>query len=173
MADEVGLDEALDALRATPPEDFAAVAASARLDMTPTDRADLAAALHAVVADEEATAELARGRLLDVPGPDDFGLGLRAPATKPAAPKANTRARAPSDRRTNSPSAEPPSVSGGGRRRGAGPGTEPGLRRRFAYLRALRRRLTSPKRTSARWMRSKRSRAWVTSPARSKRSAKA
>ena len=173
MADEVGLDEALDALRATPPEDFAAVAASARLDTTPTDRADLAAALHAVVADEEATAELARGRLLDVPGPDDFGLGLRAPATKPAAPKANTPGEGterPPDQLALRRAAK---RQWGGRRRGAGPGTEPGLRRRFAYLRALRRRLTSPKRTSARWMRSKRSRAWVTSPARSKRSAKA
>jgi hypothetical protein len=79
----------------------AASAAAGRLETRPTDRADLAAALLAVVADEDATDELARGRLLEVPVPDAFGLGLAAPtpraAPKKAPPKAKAKA-APSDR---------------------------------------------------------------------------
>ena len=47
----------------------AASAAAGRLDTRPTDRADLAAALLAVVADEDATDDLTRGRLLEVPAP--------------------------------------------------------------------------------------------------------
>jgi hypothetical protein len=63
----------------------AAAAAVKRLDPPrTTDRADLAQALLAIVADDDATADLADGRLVDVPAPDAFGLGLSAPA----APKA-------------------------------------------------------------------------------------
>ena len=79
----------------------AASAAAGRLDTRPTDRADLAAALLAVVADEDATDELTRGRLLEVPAPDAFGLGLAAPAPRAAPKKAPAKAKAkaaPSDR---------------------------------------------------------------------------
>ena len=81
----------------------AASAAAGRLDTRPTDRADLAAALLAVVADEDATDELTRGRLLEVPVPDAFGLGLVAPVPRATPKKAPAKAKAkakaaPSDR---------------------------------------------------------------------------
>ena len=79
----------------------AASAAAGRLETRPTDRADLAAALLAVVADEDATDDLTRGRLLEVPAPDAFGLGLAAPAPRAApkkAPAKTQKAAAPSDR---------------------------------------------------------------------------
>ena len=96
----------------------AATAAAARLDTRPSDRADLAAALLAVVADEEATDDLSRGRLLEVPAPDAFGLGLSAPAPKPAKakakaapkPKPKPRRRSPIGHRTSSRSAVPRSA---------------------------------------------------------------
>ncbi|HYF46103.1 MAG TPA: hypothetical protein VD926_07825 [Acidimicrobiales bacterium] len=64
----------------------AAAAAARRLDPPrTTDRADLAQALLAIVADEDATDELGQGRLEDVPAPDAFGLGPSLPsAPKPA-----------------------------------------------------------------------------------------
>ena len=79
----------------------AASAAAGRLDTRPTDRADLAAALLAVVADEDATDDLTRGRLLEVPVPDAFGLGLVAPTPRAAPKKTTAKAKAkaaPSDR---------------------------------------------------------------------------
>ena len=79
----------------------AASAAAGRLETRPTDRADLAAALLAVVADEDATDDLTRGRLLEVPAPDAFGLGLAAPAPRAApkkAPAKTKKAAASSDR---------------------------------------------------------------------------
>ena len=77
----------------------AASAAAGRLETRPTDRADLAAALLAVVADEDATDDLTRGRLLEVPAPDAFGLGLAAPVPRATPRKAPAKAKAaPSDR---------------------------------------------------------------------------
>jgi len=61
----------------------AAAAAARRLDPPrTTDRAELAQALLAIVADEEATAELEQGRLDDVPAPDAFGFGASVPSPK-------------------------------------------------------------------------------------------
>jgi hypothetical protein len=72
----------------------AAAAAAARLEARPADRADLAAALLAVVADEPATDELARGRLLEVPAPDAFGLGPAVPAPRKTSAKPRPRPKA-------------------------------------------------------------------------------
>lgn len=70
----------------------AAGAAAGRLDPTrPTDRAELAAALNAVVTGAEAVDLLAAGRLTEVPPPDPFGLG---PAPGAETPKAAARPKA-------------------------------------------------------------------------------
>ena len=72
----------------------AASAAAKRLDPPrTTDRADLAQALLAIVADDDAVSDLADGRLVDVPAPDAFGLGLPAPATPKAKPKPKPKAK--------------------------------------------------------------------------------
>jgi hypothetical protein len=66
----------------------AASAAAQRLDPPrTTDRANLDQSLLAVVADDAATDELERGRLVDVPAPDAFGLGPAVTATPKAKPK--------------------------------------------------------------------------------------
>jgi hypothetical protein len=65
----------------------AAAAAAARLDpRRPSDRADLGAALHSVVADEAAVEELQAGRLLELPEVSAFGF----PAAADSAPAKGT-----------------------------------------------------------------------------------
>jgi hypothetical protein len=85
----------------------AAAAAAAHLDPPrPSDRADLAQDLLAIVADEGALADLADGRLLDVPPPNAFGITAaptpkrssagtgkaEKPSRKPAAKASGTKA---------------------------------------------------------------------------------
>jgi len=88
----------------------AAGAAARRLQPPrPSDRADLAAALHTIVGDEEALDALAGGRLLEVPEPSAFGYGFAF--TEPA-PKAPRRA-APAGR-TKLAKAKPAKTVGAG-----------------------------------------------------------
>ena len=87
----------------------AATAATARFDPPRmSDRADLAQALLAIVSDEDATIELAEGRLQDLPAPDAFGLGLAAP-TEPR-PKPTTKPKANAKVEPKAKKAEAPPV---------------------------------------------------------------
>lgn len=84
----------------------AATAAARRFDVPRTsDKADLASALLAVVADEDAVFDLSDGRLDDVPAPDAFGLGVSAPA--PSRPKPKPAPKAKPKTKASAKAAEP------------------------------------------------------------------
>jgi hypothetical protein len=75
--------------------DTARVAAAYLDPPRPSDRADLAQALMAVVADEDAMELLHARRLVEVPAPDAFGLGLVAvPSASTTKPKAKAKPKA-------------------------------------------------------------------------------
>jgi hypothetical protein len=85
----------------------AATAAARRFDVPRTsDKADLAAALLAIVADEHAVLDLTAGHLDDVPAPDAFGFGAAMPA--PSRPKPKPKPKSKSPAKAAEPAERPP-----------------------------------------------------------------